>query len=157
MLFWYHILMLEGDILEDVIINIKTVQYDSSSEEHDTIELRTEGKYYSDDGTDFLIYEESELSGLLGTTTEIKIKGNHVELNRIGEHESKMSFEKDKRYQSVMSTPMGNIPLEIMTNNISYDLHKDPLSLRLEFEYSIALKGLFQGKNTISIEATHLK
>ena len=91
--------MLEGDILEDVIINIKTVQYDSNSEEHDTIELRTEGKYYSDDGTDFLIYEESELSGLLGTTTEIKIKDNHVELNRIGEHESKMSFEKDKRYQ----------------------------------------------------------
>lgn len=143
--------------MEDVIINIKTVQYDNNSKEHDIIELRTEGKYYNEDGTDFLVYEESELSGLLGTTTEIKIKDNHVELNRKGEHESSMSFEKDKRYQSVMSTPMGNIPVEIMTNNISYDIDKDPLSLKLEFEYNISLRGLFQGKNIISIEATHSK
>ncbi len=143
--------------MEDVIINIKTVQYDSDSQEQDVIELRTDGKYYNKDGSDFLVYEESELSGLLGTTTEIKIKGNQVELNRIGEHESTMSFEKDKRYQSIMSTPMGNIPLEIMTNNICFDLNKDPLSLKLEFEYSIALKGLFQGKNLIKIEATHSK
>ena len=149
--------MLEGDILKDVIINIKTVQYDNNTDEEDIIELRTEGKYYNEDDTDYLIYEESELSGLLGTTTEIKIRGNQVELNRKGEHESTMSFEKDKRYQSVMSTPMGNIPIEIMTNNISYDLDNDPLSLKLEFEYSIALKGLFQGKNVISIEATHSK
>ena len=149
--------MLEGDILKDVMINIKTVQYDNNTEEEDIIELRTEGKYYNEDGTDYLIYEESELSGLLGTTTEIKIKGNQVELNRTAEHESTMSFEKDKRYQSVMSTPMGNIPIEIMTNNISYDLDKDPLTLKLEFEYSIALKGLFQGRNMISIEATHSK
>lgn len=143
--------------MENVMINIKTVQYDSSSKEQDVIELRTEGKYYKKNNADYLIYEETELSGLSGTTTKIKIKGDQVELRRIGEHESAMSFEKDKRFQSVMSTPVGNIPLEIMTNNIRYDILPDPLSLKLEFEYSIALKGLFQGKNLISIEATQIK
>ncbi|MDO5096805.1 MAG: DUF1934 domain-containing protein [Peptostreptococcaceae bacterium] len=139
------------------MINIKTVQYDSTSKEQDVIELRTEGKYYQKNDAKYLIYEETELSGLLGTTTKIKIKDNQVELRRIGEHESAMSFQKDKRFQSVMPTPVGNIPLEIMTNSIRFDMLPDPLSLKLEFEYSIALKGLFQGKNLISIEATRMK
>lgn len=139
------------------MINIKTVQYDHESKEHDVIELRTEGKYYNKNQADYLIYEETELSGLSGTTTKIKIKDNQVELRRIGDHESAMHFEKDKRFQSVMPTPMGNIPLEILTNNITYDILPDPLFLKLEFEYSISLKGLFQGKNIISIEATHIK
>lgn len=147
----------EGDVLKDVMINIKTVQYDNHTHENDVIELRTEGKYYRESGTDYLIYEESALSGLVGTTTQISIREDLVELNRTGEHESTMSFEKNKRFQSVMETPMGNIPLEIMTNNISYDFAQDPLSLKLDFDYSIALKGLFQGKNRIQIEATHIK
>lgn len=143
--------------MENVMINIKTVQYDHSSKEHDVIELRTEGKYYKKNDADYLVYEESELSGLSGTTTKIKIKDNQVELKRIGEHQSAMSFAKDKRFQSVMPTPVGNIPIEIMTNNISFNILPDPLFIKLEFEYSIALKGLFQGKNLISIEATQVK
>lgn len=139
------------------MINIKTIQYDHNSKEHDVIELRTEGKYYKKNNADYLVYEESELSGLLGTTTKIKIMENQVELKRSGEHESVMSFEKDKRFQSIMTTPVGNIPLEILTNNISFDMMSDPLSIKLEFEYNIALRGLFQGKNLISIEATQMK
>ncbi len=30
--------------MENVMINIKTIQYDHNSKEHDVIELRTEGK-----------------------------------------------------------------------------------------------------------------
>ncbi len=143
--------------MENVMINIRTVQYDNASKEQDVIELRTEGKYYKKNDASYLIYEESELSGLLGTTTKIKIKDNQVELRRIGEHQSSMSFQKDRRFQSIMATPAGNIPLEIMTNNVTFDELMDPFSLKLEFDYSIALKGLFQGKNTICIEATQKK
>ncbi len=139
-------------ILKEVVIKIKTVQYDNATKASDVIELITEAKYFSKNSSAYLVYEESELSGLEGTTTKIKINNNKVELKRIGKHDSTMLFEKDKRFESIMATPMGNIPLEILTNNIVYSKQEEPFKLELEVEYSISLKGLFQGKNVMKIE-----
>lgn len=141
------------NILKEVVIKIKTVQYDNSTKESDTIELVTEGKCFNKNESMYLVYEESEISGLEETTTKIKIKNDKVELKRIGKHESSMIFEKDKRFESIMPTPMGNIPLEVLTNKIEYNKVDDPFKLNLEVEYSISLKGLFQGKNIMKIEA----
>ena len=63
-----------------------------------------------------------------------------------------MVFERDKRFESIMVTPMGNIPLEILTNRILYTESEEPFDIKLEIEYSISLRGLFQGKNIMKIE-----
>ncbi|MGB5822965.1 MAG: DUF1934 domain-containing protein [Proteocatella sp.] len=138
--------------MKEVVIKIKTVQYDNATKLSDVIELVTEAKYFSKNNSEYLVYEESELSGLEGTTTKIKISNNKVELKRIGKHDSTMLFEKDKRFESIMATPMGNIPLEILTNKIVYSKQEEPFKVDLEVEYSISLKGLFQGKNVMKIE-----
>lgn len=140
------------NILKEVVIKIKTVQYDNATQMSDVIELVTEAKYFKKNNSTYLVYEESELSGLEGTTTKIKINNNKVELKRIGKHDSNMVFEQDKRFESIMVTPMGNIPLEILTNRILYNQQDEPFDIKLEIEYSISLRGLFQGKNVMKIE-----
>lgn len=140
------------NILKEVVIKIKTVQYDNATQMSDVIELVTEAKYFKKNNSTYLVYEESELSGLEGTTTKIKINNNKVELKRIGKHDSNMVFEQDKRFESIMGTPMGNIPLEILTNRILYNQQDEPFDIKLEIEYSISLRGLFQGKNVMKIE-----
>lgn len=138
--------------MREVVIKIKTVQYDNSTQLSDVIELVTEAKYFKKNNNAYLVYEESELSGLEGTTTKIRINNNKVELKRIGKHDSTMVFECDKRFESIMVTPMGNIPLEILTNRILYTESEEPFDIKLEIEYSISLRGLFQGKNIMKIE-----
>lgn len=138
--------------MKEVVIKIKTVQYDNATQMSDVIELVTEAKYFKKNNSTYLVYEESELSGLEGTTTKIKINNNKVELKRIGKHDSNMVFEQDKRFESIMVTPMGNIPLEILTNRILYNQQDEPFDIKLEIEYSISLRGLFQGKNVMKIE-----
>lgn len=138
--------------LKEIVIKIKTVQYDNATKMSDVIELTTEAKYFKKNSSHYLIYEESELSGLEDTTTKIKMTGSKVELKRIGKHDTEMVFEKDRRFESLMTTPMGNIPLEILTNRISFSQQDEPFNLDLEVEYSISLKGLFQGKNVMKIE-----
>ncbi len=138
--------------LKDIVIKIKTVQHDNATNISDVIELTTEAKYTKKNNNHYLVYEESELSGLEDTTTKIKMTSNKVELKRIGKHDSEMVFENKRRFESLMTTPMGNIPLEILTNRISFNQQDEPFKLDLEVEYSISLKGLFQGKNVMKIE-----
>lgn len=140
--------------MKNVIISIKTIQIDEQTKEKETIELVTEGKYTFKNKCHYLIYEESEVSGFEGTTTKIKISKDKIELTRIGDIASDMVFEKNKRYENVMPTPMGNIPLEILTNNIKIKISQEPLKLDIELEYSLSLKGLLRAKNIMEIKVS---
>src|SRR5699024_6192835 len=80
-----------------VIITIKgsTLQEDQTAE--DIIELITQGEMYKKSKSDYIIYKESEVSGLEGTTTTLKIDGNKVSVIRLGTTNSHMTFEKGKK------------------------------------------------------------
>lgn len=135
------------------MINVKTIQYNSAMEELDTIELRTEGAFYKRNGAYYVVYEESELSGLDGTTTKIKIKDGIVEIKRIGTHASTIVFEKGKRFQSSILTPVGNMYMEVMTSVVETDIEEEPVSINIDCEYLISIKGIFDGKNVIKVDA----
>lgn len=135
----------------DVIVKIQTVQYDLNTDnEFDNIDFTTEGKLFQKKDAYYIVYEESKISGLEGTTTKIKIKDDKVELKRIGINESSMVFEKSTRFKTNLLTPMGEIPLEILTNDVFYEIDKNDI-LYVFCEYLISIKGLFSGKNIIKI------
>lgn len=54
--------------MKNVMLKIKGKQSPRANEE-DTIELITEGKYYDKGNSKYLVYQESELSGMEGCTT----------------------------------------------------------------------------------------
>ena len=68
---------------KDVIINVKGTQIDTSSDTN-TLELITEGKYYQKGNNYYITYKESEVTGMLGTTTTLKVGDGVVTLMRFG-------------------------------------------------------------------------
>ncbi|SHE91657.1 Uncharacterized beta-barrel protein YwiB, DUF1934 family [Thermoanaerobacter uzonensis DSM 18761] len=103
--------------MKKAIISVKGTQKNDQNES-DTIELITEGSFYIKGNTFYVVYEESELSGMDGTTTTLKITEDKVTLLRFGTNKSKMVFEKNKRYESGYDTPYGKILLGILPKDV---------------------------------------
>ena len=79
---------------KNVVISLMGVQrYDETPP--DVIELVTQGQLHEEeDGALVLTYEESELTGLEGTRTTLRIEGERVVMLREGELNTQMIFEE---------------------------------------------------------------
>ena len=83
---------------DNVIISIKGKQIYAESSP-DEIELVTAGTLKQESGGKYSIsYQESELTGLEGTTTRLLIDGGKVTLLREGSINSQMVFEEGRRH-----------------------------------------------------------
>ena len=136
--------------MKNVILKIKGTQAPTGSDE-DNIELITEGKFYDKDNAKYLVYEESQLSGMEGCTTTLKITDNKVEMKRFGKATSQLVFEKGKRYVTNYSTPYGNFRMEILTKKLDLEISED-IKGGISLEYQISLQGLSEGTNKLDIE-----
>lgn len=138
--------------MKDIMVKIKGHQYSRESGE-DTMEFVTEAKLYERGGAMYLIYDETELSGIPGCKTRLKLKGDQVQMKRIGENGSsghEIRFEKGKRYSGFYETPMGPIEIEVLTNKLENTLSADGDG-QIDIDYSISLKGLLEGRNKLNI------
>ena len=118
----------------------------------EVVELITEGKYYSKGDATYLIYRETELSGVQGCTTTLKITDDSINMKRFGAASSEIKFEKGKRFNTHYNTPYGNIEMEVLTKKIENGINKKDATGFLNIEYDISLQGLIEGKNNLNIE-----
>jgi len=84
---------------KDVLITIKGLQ-SYEDQDDDTIELVTTGTYYKKDDDYYIVYKESELTGLGETTTTVKVEPNRVTVIRFGDTKSHMIFEEGEKHIS---------------------------------------------------------
>ena len=92
---------------DNVIISIKGTQV-SAEGGPDEMELVTAGVLNQEgEGRYTISYEESELTGLEGTTTVVRVDGPRVTLLREGSINSQMVFEEGRRHLSMYNTPYG--------------------------------------------------
>lgn len=138
--------------MKDIMIKIKGHQASDESGE-DSLEFITEAKLYKRGETIYLIYEESEFSGIPGCKTRLRLRGDQVQMKRLGKGAlpgSEINFEKGKRYKGIYNTPFGAIEMEVLTNKLENTLseHGDG---QIDIDYSISLKGLMEGRNKINI------
>lgn len=66
-------------------------------QEQDDIELITEGVYSYRNGRGMLRYEESEITGMAGTTTQFSFTSDEVVISRKGTTNSRMAFVEGDR------------------------------------------------------------
>ena len=92
---------------ENVIISIRGQQL-FDEQEPDVMELITPGRLEQTEDGFTLSYQESELTGLEGTTTVFRIQGQQVTLVREGEVNSLMVFEEGQRHLSIRRAVGGN-------------------------------------------------
>lgn len=64
----------------------------------DHINLITAGRLYRRNGKYFISYEESELTGMEGTRTTLKLEDRQVTMTRTGTHPAQMLFAEHKRH-----------------------------------------------------------
>ena len=148
--------------MEKVMLKIVGTQIvDGEETPESKIEFVTEGMYREENGLRYLSYEETELSGLEGCTTDLEIGESHIQMTRHGDQipmDTIMRFEAGKRYTDSYHTPYGDMGLEILTNSLVDQLRKKTsgeeksVSGCIHIDYSISLKGLGDSHNKLDIE-----
>ena len=92
---------------KDVWLTIRSrQQFEGCDEER--VNLETAATLYERGGKYYIAYEESELTGLEGTKTTVKLDGKTVTLIRTGTFPSHMLFSEDERHVGLYQTPVGS-------------------------------------------------
>lgn len=122
---------------KDVIISIRGLQ-EQDGETGDPITLVTPGRYYRKNDSYYISYEESELTGLAGTRTTLRIKPDYVKLVRTGLYPSELLFELGKRHMSLYHTDYGDLSIVVSTNHIRNTLTDDGGDLDVQYTVEVA-------------------
>lgn len=144
--------------MKDIMLKIvgSQVTNDGSGDaEEEVMELVTEGQLYEKNGSVYLLYKESELSGMEGCTTSLKVTGDTVRMKRFGHMlpiDTVMEFQKGKRYEGYYDTPYGAVEMEILTHNVKNNLRFSEGSGSLDIDYAISLRGLTEGRSRLNIQ-----
>ena len=102
---------------DNVIISIKGTQEGENGP--DELELVTAGQLVRDERGGFTVsYQETELTGLEGTTTVVRIDGPRVTLLREGTVNSQMVFEEGRKHLSMYETPYGSLSIGVDTHRV---------------------------------------
>ena len=143
--------------MKDITLKIVGDQIRGLSEKPEpgtTMEFITEGRFMKKGDSMYLIYDESELSGIEGCTTSLKISGERVKMRRYGAnigYETGIEFEQGKRWGGYYYTPFGPVQMEVLTNKITNKLEGDGTG-SLWIDCSISLKGLADSRSKLSFE-----
>lgn len=129
--------------MSNVIVSIKSRQVNENGP--DEMELVTEGRLERhSEGSYTISYEETELTGLEGTTTVLHIDGPRVTLRREGTVNSQMVFEEGRRHLSMYETPYGSLSVGIDTRRMKNTVGESGGDL--EIDYAIEIDNLLAGR-----------
>src|SRR4051812_30116461 len=101
---------------KNVIISVKGTQT-IVNQDTNVLELVTEGKYYKKGDAYFITYKESEVTGMVGTTTTLKIMDKTITLMRFGSINSQFIFEQGQKHVSYYDTSYGAFTIGVFTND----------------------------------------
>ena len=137
-------------MLKNILIKLQGSQQ-VSSQKMDSVELTTTGTIeYIDEGCK-IVYEESELTGMQGTTTTIVVdKTGKVTLNREGTTNSCLVFEEGQKHMSYYDMGQGAFTISVYTEYLEADINK--LGGEIEIEYLLEIDNKMMGSNTIKLE-----
>ena len=131
-----------------VMLSIRGEQYFDDIDP-DATELMTEGTMVLTEDGMVLSYEETELTGMEGTTTTFEVKGPQVILTRTGTVNSQMVFEEGRQHTSLYETPFGELTVDIQTSTLKHNLTQR--GGVMEIKYSIAVEHTVTGRNCFKI------
>jgi len=137
--------------MKDVMIMITGSQrYGSGADDHNTMQLVTDGQYCYSDGETTLTYMESELTGLEGTKTSFTVRPESVVLAREGTVNSRMVFEEGKKHTFLYQKPMGAATMGVDTSRIRTSLGEH--GGYMEVDYTVDVDHSVVGRNQFKIQ-----
>lgn len=135
--------------MKPVVIRIVGTQRDASGEE-DSVELLTDGKCYVKNGVTYLVYQDSQISGLENSMVTIKLYEQRVVINRSGAVQHKQVFARGERYEGPYITQFGRIEMAVETKELRIAVAQNH-SGTVEIEYDLEVNGQWQSANRLSV------
>lgn len=135
--------------METIIVKVTGTQRDSEGDEN-RIELTAVGRQYAKNGINYITYHETELSGMEGTTTLLKVTEDCVAVIRMGKIEHKQEFRLGEKTYSTYITPYGQMKMAATTNRL--DLAYDGVRGKIYVEYELEIDGQLQSYNELTID-----
>jgi uncharacterized beta-barrel protein YwiB (DUF1934 family) len=121
---------------KNVIISVRGTQM-TANQDMNEIELVTEGKYYKKGDSYYVTYKESEVTGMEGTTTTLKVDDRVITLMRFGSVNTQFIFEQGQRHVSYYDTVYGAFTVGVFTNLINIEVDEDGGEIRVGYELEI--------------------
>ncbi|NMB34405.1 MAG: DUF1934 domain-containing protein [Clostridium sp.] len=121
---------------KNVIISVRGIQT-SANKDKNKLELVTEGKYYKKGNAYYVTYKESEVTGMEGTTTTLKISDGVVTLMRFGSVNTQFIFEQGQNHLSYYDTRHGTFTMKITTRLVSIDVDDGGGEIKVDYKLEI--------------------
>ncbi len=143
--------------MKDIMLRMIGKQISRNNETEDNeIEFITQARAYRKFDSIYIVYNETEITGVEGMKTTWKIGDDgKVKLKRFTDDKltgSIICFSKGCRFDGFYETPYGSFPMEVLTNSIEVQIDKDLLLGSLDIDYDLALKGLSETRTLLTIE-----
>ena len=134
-----------------VLITVNSV-IDDASGENDKMSFITEGVLSKEDNDFIVSYEESEITGLDGTTTIFRVNRDSVTLTRHGNVDSMMLFEVGKTHLSDYDTKYGSVMLGITAKNV--DVNFNDKGGDIKVDYVLEYNRAYGGRNSLYVNVS---
>lgn len=122
--------------------------------EEDQMEFVTDGRLYEKNNSIYIMYDETEVSGMKGCTTTIKMTEDAIKMRRNGDlgFNTELYFQTGKRFNSVYNTPYGPMGIEVLTDYVKNDFDKEEYKGKIDVKYKISMDGIVESSNKLTIE-----
>lgn len=137
---------------KNAIISVVSKQSDSE-DDGDSIEVVTPGKFYKEDNCYYAVYEETEISGMMGTTTTLKMDEEKFTLIRTGTTNTEMNFKKYVRDLTLYNTPHGALDLTVDTKELKMSVDNSGGNVFIDYDMIIGNQQILSTTLEINIKA----
>lgn len=109
-----------------------------STGEVNEMTLYTEATYKHEQKKAYLMYDETEISGLEKTKTLVSYDGKMVQIKRFGANSSLLKIEIDETHENLYQTPYGAFVMKTNGNSIHWN---DEDGLAIDLNYQLDIEG----------------
>ena len=136
--------------MKQVLVSVKSIQRDRDGKDT-VVELISSGRYYERQGVKYIIYNESEVTGLEGVKTTIKVYPNSVVLLRTGDVNMRHQYVLNEKHESVYQTPYGQLHMAVYTHEFNVSIQDGIGSVHLGYDISVDGEWQFYNQLTITL------
>ena len=133
---------------KNVIISLTGLQY-AVEEEEAPIEVINFGQYYKKGEKHYLLYEETEESGI-ATKCRIKVSAKELELYKRDRSGTRLLFVPGEEYLTNYETPYGSLLVGVVTHSL--ELYEEEEFLRATLKYTLDINGEKMGNCTLVLK-----
>jgi len=134
---------------QEVLITLRGTQT-YAQEKPEAIELMTRGTMTGRNGKFAISYEETELTGVKGTTTTfLVLNPKRIVLSREGAIRSRMVFEEDCKNEALYDLGFGSLLISVCARKIQVDLSEQ--GGKLLIDYTVEVEQSMSSRNAYEI------